>query len=521
MRQWSHSGFLALAAVAILALVIRVPMLKLRPMHHDEANQAVKCGVLLETGVYEYDPGDHHGPSLYYLTLPFARLAAGRNFAATSEFTFRIVPVFFGAILILLLSLIRDGVGKRAMLVSGILAALSPAMVYYSRYYIQETLLIFFTLGMIACGWRYVVSRGSLWACLTGLFAGMMFVTKETCVIAYASAGAAVVIAGVMSRATVATGRIDGRQLLRHAVIAIATAIIVWITFFSAFFTHANGPLDSLLAFSGYLGRASDNAHAHPWDFYLRMLVWTRYGRGPVWSEGIVVLLAIWGLVVALSGRNKEGDKLFLRFAAVYTVLVTVIYSAISYKTPWCVLTMLQGMILMAGVGAADAFRRIQSAVARVAYVLLLAVAASNLAWQAWNASYNHYTDPNCPYVYVQTGKDFMKLVKRVDDVVALAPKGQEALIAVVAPRDRMWPMPWYLRRFPMTGYWENAKDLPQGIDPAIMIMSPDQEAALDPGFSQRYHSEYYGLRPDVLLSLLIRQELWDSFIATQTKRPK
>jgi hypothetical protein len=41
-------------------------------MHHDEANQAVRFGILLETGEYRYDRHDHHGPTLYYLTLPFA-----------------------------------------------------------------------------------------------------------------------------------------------------------------------------------------------------------------------------------------------------------------------------------------------------------------------------------------------------------------------------------------------------------------------------------------------------------------
>ena len=45
-----------------------------RPMHHDEANQAVRFGRLLETGEYRYDRRDHHGPTLYYLTLPVAWL---------------------------------------------------------------------------------------------------------------------------------------------------------------------------------------------------------------------------------------------------------------------------------------------------------------------------------------------------------------------------------------------------------------------------------------------------------------
>ena len=63
----------ALVAIALAAgLALRLARLDVRPMHHDEANQAVKFGALLERGEYRYDFHDHHGPTLYYLTLPSA-----------------------------------------------------------------------------------------------------------------------------------------------------------------------------------------------------------------------------------------------------------------------------------------------------------------------------------------------------------------------------------------------------------------------------------------------------------------
>ena len=58
-------------AIALAAgLALRLARLDVRPMHHDEANQAVKFGALLEHGEYRYDAYDHHGPTLYFLTLP-------------------------------------------------------------------------------------------------------------------------------------------------------------------------------------------------------------------------------------------------------------------------------------------------------------------------------------------------------------------------------------------------------------------------------------------------------------------
>ena len=122
-------------------------------MHHDEANQAARFGILLEHGTYTYDADDHHGPTLYYLTLPIAWVSGATNFAETSETTYRILPVIFGMLLILCTPLLRNGIGCIAVLAAALLTAISPAMTYYSRFYIQEILLVFFTFFTIAAGW--------------------------------------------------------------------------------------------------------------------------------------------------------------------------------------------------------------------------------------------------------------------------------------------------------------------------------------------------------------------------------
>ena len=134
-------------------------------MHHDEANQAVKFGALLERGEYRYDTHDHHGPTLYYLTLPAAWLRGQTTLASLDERTLRGVPAVFGAATILLLPLLSAGIGRTAVASGAVLMALSPAMVFYSRMYIQESLFACFTLafaiaigrvddGAAACGGR-------------------------------------------------------------------------------------------------------------------------------------------------------------------------------------------------------------------------------------------------------------------------------------------------------------------------------------------------------------------------------
>ena len=87
MASSKSSAFLLLLAIVVAALILRCWHLDRRPMHHDEANQAVRTGMLLESGEYRYSPEDHHGPALYYLTLPIAWLSHQRDLAGINETT--------------------------------------------------------------------------------------------------------------------------------------------------------------------------------------------------------------------------------------------------------------------------------------------------------------------------------------------------------------------------------------------------------------------------------------------------
>ena len=155
-RAW----FGALMAIALAAgLALRLARLDVRPMHHDEANQAVKFGALLERGEYRYDAYDHHGPTLYFLTLPAAWLRGQATLAALDERTLRGVTAVFGAATILLLPLLSAAIGRTAAATSAWLLALSPAMVFYSRMYIQESLFACFTLTFVIAVGRLATGR--------------------------------------------------------------------------------------------------------------------------------------------------------------------------------------------------------------------------------------------------------------------------------------------------------------------------------------------------------------------------
>ena len=136
-----NRAFAPCLAIFAAALAFRIPDLADRPMHADEAVLADKFGGLLETGSFPYDPQDYHGPALAWLTLAPARLAGAHRYADLTETTLRIVPALCGVLLVLMPLLLWDGLGRWGAVAAAGLTAISPAMVYYSRYYIPEMLL--------------------------------------------------------------------------------------------------------------------------------------------------------------------------------------------------------------------------------------------------------------------------------------------------------------------------------------------------------------------------------------------
>jgi uncharacterized protein (TIGR03663 family) len=298
---------LTLLGATTAALAFRLPQLALRPMHCDEANQALKAAMLLETGHYRYDPQEHHGPLLYYATLPSLWLGGAKNFSQSREIDYRLVPVLFGVGLILLLPLVADGLGRMPTVLAGLLTAISPALVFYSRYYIQETLLVFLTFAAIASAWRYVRGGSLLWAAATGLFLGLMCATKETWILAAAAMGVGLVL-------SLAWGRWrDGAwptppphlrplRLLVATAAALLVFLLVFCLFYSSLGTNPHGPIDAVLAYRTYFRRGSEGGnHSHPWYYYLGILVASRPLRGYVGTETLIVGLALVGSVAALA----------------------------------------------------------------------------------------------------------------------------------------------------------------------------------------------------------------------------
>jgi uncharacterized protein (TIGR03663 family) len=153
-RAW----WIASASVLLVALLVRLSQLGLRPMHHDEGVNGFFLNNLMRTGSFNYDPSNYHGPTLYYFTWPLAKLA--EHFQMLDSWVVRLIPVIFGMATVWLVLGLRRYLGAVGALAAAALLALSPGFVFFSRYFIHEMMFAFFTLAVVVTALRLTGTDG-------------------------------------------------------------------------------------------------------------------------------------------------------------------------------------------------------------------------------------------------------------------------------------------------------------------------------------------------------------------------
>jgi uncharacterized protein (TIGR03663 family) len=413
--------------------------------------------------------------------------------------------------------------GPAGAAVAALLVAISPAMVFYSRYYIHETPLVFFSFGALLAACRYLRKPGGAAALLAGACAGLMHATKETAPLALGSMLGALALTLLADRwRGPALPRVPSVVRGRDALVALLAALLLSSLLFSSFLSHPRGIVDSVRAYGVYRDRAGAAAwHFHPWDYYLRLLIHFPAEGTPVWTEGLIVGLAAVGCAAGWSKRGVPGaDSRVLRFLGFYTILMLGLYSAIPYKTPWCLLGFLHGMILLAGAGAVFLVRAARPVAMKALVCVLLVSAAAHLGWQAFSGSFRFAADPRNPYVYAHTGTDVFEIVGRLKDLARAHPDGFSMPVQVIS-RENLWPLAWYLRGFSRVAWWNGVSE--KAPNAPVIVVTPDMEEALvkklydlpPPGERELYVGIFerpVELRPRVELRGYAAGTLWDDF---------
>lgn len=139
--------------VTLIAIFLRFFWLGLKPFHHDEGVNGFFLTNLFRDGVYKYDPANYHGPTLYYISLAFTKI-----------FGLETLPVrwsvaIFGVMTVVLALFLKRYIGKIGALFAALFLALSPGMVFISRYFIHEMLFVFFSLAVVVAMLFFIEKR--------------------------------------------------------------------------------------------------------------------------------------------------------------------------------------------------------------------------------------------------------------------------------------------------------------------------------------------------------------------------
>ena len=167
---WTGAGFLALVSGA---LTMRLVELSGRTMHYDEAIHLQAAWRLSEGHDYVHSAW-MHGPLQIELTAMIFWIFGD------TDFTSRLGYVLFGAALVGLPYFLRDHIGRAGALFTGLLLALSPALLYFSRFGRNDIIMVFLVSALLVVMWRFFHEGHSRYLFLASALLAFMLATKET-----------------------------------------------------------------------------------------------------------------------------------------------------------------------------------------------------------------------------------------------------------------------------------------------------------------------------------------------------
>jgi uncharacterized protein (TIGR03663 family) len=509
--------------ILTLAAYLRFYHLDLVPLHHDEGVNGNFLVRLVREGAYQYDPQNYHGPSLYYFAaIPgwVLRFLAGehaQNAYGLNTVTIRLVTALFGMGTIALILSLRRRLGTAGALGAATLLAISPGAVYLSRYFIHETLFVFFTLGIVVAGLKYFEDGHPVYLILAAASAALLFATKETFIIN----GPVLLIAVVSTQVYLALRKKSGTERRRAryeesvldrirghierlgggpwvavlALMSVAVFIFVSVLFYSSFFTNSKGVYDSLRTFQIWT-KTGQQAHVHPMWKYVE---WLLLQESPVLILGTVgAAVAIW--------RAKNS---FAVFSALWAFGTLAAYSLVPYKTPWIDLNFIVPLAIISGYILQEIYETPPGKYAAPAILAFTLIAS---AYQTFDLNFRNYDNDDAYYVYVyaHTRRDFLQLVDEINRVARVSGEGGRMGVTVVSPD--YWPLPWYLRDYTRVGYFGH---MTTSTEP-VVLASETQREEVQATMGNRYTlvnsnlnaNAGYSPRPGVDLLVFVRRDL-------------
>jgi len=153
-KNFSQTAFwICGSLIVVVATFLRFYQLTLRPLHHDEGVNGYFLLTLFREGIYKYDPSNYHGPTLYYIALIFTKTFG------LEDFSIRASVAVFGILIVALALWLHNYLGKIGSLSAALFLAVSPGMVFVSRYFIHEIFFVFCSFAIVLCALFFLEGR--------------------------------------------------------------------------------------------------------------------------------------------------------------------------------------------------------------------------------------------------------------------------------------------------------------------------------------------------------------------------
>jgi len=493
--------------ILLLAAIARLAFLDIKPPHFDEGINGWFCDQMAKNGYYSYDPNNYHGP-LHFYVLFTSLMAFGRNLWAL-----RLPVVLVSLFTIFWIFLFRPFFGRTICYLASLAMAISPGFIFYNRYSIHESWLVFF---LIVTLWGLLGIWASkepkyFWGSILGVTG--MILTKETYIIhlfALLCAGIGLAILNKVFPSSAELGHNKSRLPMNHIIGAASVGAALIIFFYSGNFRHWQGLVDLFKTFLPWTKTGIDAAGHGKADFDFLPLVPPFLTHMPLLASFATVKLnwywvrlfldyewfVLAGLVFSI--RFLFGGNAGLRFLAIYSLIVLFIYSIVPYKTPWCVISIAWPFLFL---GAAfvkflgEAFLKFTSTrISRTIAILFALPLFGHAAWKSYNLNFFRFDDPKERYVYVQTFRDYHTLVDPVLTKLARDPQAKADLRAVVL-LSSYFPIPWVLGDIADIGYYGKEDTWPKDMDADFIVLDEDKADELEKRLKSPYFIEDFKLR--------------------------
>jgi uncharacterized protein (TIGR03663 family) len=460
--RFARRELVAWALLLVLAAGLRMAWLGARPPHHDEAVHAHFADVLLREGAYRYDP-TYHGPLLYYVT------AAVFAVAGENLLTLRLYPMLAGIALVALPLALRRRLGRGPAWWCGLILAISPSFLYYSRFARNDVPVALFTAAALVLIARSR-DRGSFLLVWAGICLALHAISKETFYVLLP-----LLVVGGVAAVAIRSPRRALTRLWRWAVdhrTPLLTAglwfVAICLTAYTFVFIHPADAPFPIRAVRYWYQQHRIQRVGGPWYYHFPRL-------------GLYEFLPL-GAALGWVAMRRRRPYRWEAFCFGWGVAGLAMFAYLGEKVPWLEVHQVLPFVPLAGAQLARTFSRHGRWWSRG-----LAVAALGAtAWSAGAVTYAYPTittsDPHAELlVFVQTTPEAESLAR---EGLQLARRDPDRTVAAVAG-EGSWPLSWQWRNLKV--WW----GLPRPpLRPPLVVCDPGQAETVaktvGPGYDER-----------------------------------